>query len=153
MALTRSSRKGFTLTEVVISLLILMIVWLSAVGSVIVSKYAASRAKHKVQAIYLAQSALEQMRRQSFQSPDFENYAATITGPVIIDTMGDFFNPPNIFMGNQAVKVTPVPDIIPGGPYRKRVQVTVSWTERSLGGSIPMTEYCTTDIANEPQLN
>ena len=137
--------KGFTLTEVVVSLFILTIVWVSAVGTVIVSKYAASRARHKTQAIYIAQSTLEQMRRQPFQS--LGSSAVSFNGSVIIDTMGNFNNPTNPFMGNQMVTVSPI------DAYRQRVQVTVSWTERLFGGSEPLTEYCTTDIANEPQLN
>lgn len=139
--------KGFTLTEAVISLFILTMVWVSAVGVVIVGRYAASHAKHKVQAIYIAQRALEEMRRQPFQSPNFENYAASLTGQVNIDTMGSFSNPASPFTGNQIVTVTGL------DTYRKRVKVEINWNERLLGGSIVMKEYCTTDIANEPQLN
>ena len=140
--------KGFTLTEVVVSLFIFTIVWISVVGVVIVSKNAASYAIHKSQAIYIAQRALEQMRRQSFQSPNFENYAASITGPVIIDTMGNFSSPANPFMGHQVVTVSDYASDI----YRKKVQVEVNWNELVFG-TVVMREYCTTDIANEPQLN
>ncbi|MDP2929863.1 MAG: prepilin-type N-terminal cleavage/methylation domain-containing protein [Candidatus Omnitrophota bacterium] len=140
--------KGFTLMEVVVSLFIFMIVWMSAVGVVVVGKNAASYAKHKSQAIYIAQRAIEQMRRQPFQSPNFENFAASITGPVIIDTKGNFGNPANPFMGNQIVTVSNYA----GDIYRKRVQVEVNWNELVFG-TVVMREYCTTDIANEPQLN
>ena len=143
----RHIKKGFTLTEVVVSLFILTIVWVSAVGLVIVSKYAVSHAKHKSQAIYVAQRTLEQTRRQPFQSPDFENYAASLTGQVNIDTMGKFSSPVNPFTGNQIVTVTKL------DTYRKRVRVEVNWKEHIFGGSVVMREYCTTDIANEPQLN
>jgi Tfp pilus assembly protein PilV len=138
--------KGFTLMEVVVSLFIFMIVWMSVVGVVVVGKNAASYAKHKSQAIYIAQRAIEQTRRQPFSN--LATYAASITGPVIIDTRGNFSGPTNPFMGNQIVTVSNYASDI----YRKRVRVEVNWNELVFG-TVVMREYCTTDIANEAQLN
>ena len=120
------NHKGFTLTEVVISLFILTIVWVSAVGVAVVGKYAASRAKHRVQDIYVAQNTLEQMRREPFSN--LESYAAPapagLTGLVTIDTKGIFNNPTNPLAKSVLCVMVhsevPSPGTITGSPWRSR---------------------------------
>jgi len=136
--------KGFTLAEVMISIGILTIVWISAAGIVIISNYAASRAKHKIQAIYTAQRILEEERRQPFSS-----IVSLSSAPVSIDTKGTFSTTTDDFMGNRTVTVTDLDTY----SYRKRVLVDVNWNEHTNGVNITMHEYCSTDIANESQLN
>ena len=134
--------KGFTLVEVLISVGILALVWVSAVGIMVVGNYAASHAKHKAQAIYIAQRILEEERRQPFSS-----IVSLTSAPVSIDTKGTFSTTTDDFTGNRVVTVTSL------DTYRKRVLVEVNWSERTNGVNITKREYCSTDIANETQLN
>ena len=136
------SSKGFTLVEVLTSILLLLIVWTVSLNSMLNYKHIDSFAKHKIEATYVAQRILEEERRLAFANIVSRNY-----GAVSVDTRGTFNSAADDFLGTAKVTVTDL-DV-----YRKRVQVEVSWSELSPIGTVIKREYCTTDIANEPELN
>ena len=133
--------KGFTLTEAVISVAIIALVWIAVFNLFIVGEIAASIAKHKTQAIYVAQATIEKLRKLPF---------ASITGStstVSIDSRGtpDIYS--DDFTGTQTVTV------YNDSVYYKRVAVDISWNELVAGKNKTMHEYCGTYIANDPQAN
>lgn len=135
------SRHGFTLTEAVFSICLLLLIFLAAIDTMIIAKYSASYAKHKTQAIYMAQRTIENMRKQPFGSLAGSN--TTIS----LDTRGT----PNIttddLTGTQVVTVSS--DL----GYYKRVIIDIRWNETLFGRSKLMHEYCGTYISSETQVN
>ena len=139
------SRDSFTLTEVAVSLAILLIIWLAAGSAFIVGKYSASYARHKVQAIYAAQLAIENIRKNVlFANMQNSNVA------IRIDTRGTPDNIADDFNGRQIINVS---DAAGSGGYYKQVLVDIQWNELFFGRNKIMHEYCGTYIANEPQVN
>jgi type II secretory pathway pseudopilin PulG len=135
------SRKGFTLTEAVFSICLLLLIFLAAIDTMIIAKYSASYAKHKIQAMYMAQRTIEALRKQPF---------ASLTGSTIttsIDTRGTPNNSVDDFTGTQVITVSS--DL----GYHKRVIVEIRWNEIVFGRSKTMHEYCGTFISNEFQVN
>ena len=136
-----SNRNSFTLTEVVVSTLLLVIVWLSAVDAFIVGKYSGSYARHKIQAMYAAQLAIENLRKIPYDNIQNSN---TI---IDIDTKATPDNHADDFTGRQIINVSA--DL---GYYRS-VLVDTQWNEILFGKNRTMHEYCFTYIADEPQVN
>ena len=132
---------GFALTEVLVSILLLGVVLVAHLGALNMYKYMAAFAKHKAQAIYVAQRTLEEQRRQPFAG-----LASAALGAVSIDTRGTFNSAADDLMGNAILTVTNI------DANRKRLQVEVNWRERSPVGLLTLREYCTTDIANDATL-
>ena len=126
------------------AVLLLTTVIVSFLAALITHKYMASRMRHKVQAIYVAERIIEEQRRKPFANLVSLNY-----GAVTIDTMGTFNTTADDYPGSALVTVTNL------DAYRRRVKVEVDWTEHSpIGGAkLNMKEFCSTDIADEPQLN
>ena len=131
------------MVEVVISLLLLTIAWIAAIDALIVSKYAAPCSRNRFQAIYLAQKTLEEQRRIPFSN--IQNYA--IQNYSTSNTFGLFTPDNNCPPMALTITVARIDD------YTERVQVRLAWTEHFYGYSVAAAEYCTTDIANESQLN
>ena len=136
------SSSGFTLVEVLTSILLLLIVWTVSLNSMVNYKHIDSFAKHKIEAAYVAQRILEEQRRQPFANLVTRNY-----GPVSIDTRGTFNSSADDLIGVAKITVTIL------DAYRKRVQIEVSWPELSAIGTVTKKEYYATDIANELELN
>ncbi len=138
-----SSGKGFTLTEILASFSIMLTVWVCVFGVSVANRKIISYSKHKIQAIYLAQQKIEQLRVSPFPP-------ASITAPgevIILDDMGTTSTADDL-MGHRLVTVTVL------DAYCRRVQIEVNWSELSMGGvGIARREYCTTTIANEPTMN
>ena len=142
MKYLRSTKNGFSLTEVVMGTMLLAVVWVAAMGTLVISRSAVTYARHKVQAIYVAQRILEEQRRLPFPT-----IVSQPSSPVSIDTKGTFDTNADDMLGNRIITVTNL------DTYRKRVSVEINWNERTPGTNLIMREYCTDDIANEPQLN
>lgn len=135
-----TSRKSFTLTEVVVGLLTLVIIWLGAIDAFIVGKYSASYSRHKIQAMYAAQRKIEDLRKVTYPP-------SGSTTAIRIDTKGTPDNAADDFTGTQIVTVGP--DL----GYYRQVIVEIRWNEIFFGRVKQMREYCATYIANEPQVN
>ncbi len=134
--------RGLTLVEIVISLGLIVILVTSTASTVISSQFLASYAKHRVQAMYVAQTILEQKRRLPFASIlSVGSTSVTLDNKGTSDSTDDF-------MGSYIFTVSNSPSV-----YLKPVQVTVSWQEQITSGKVTMTETINTTIANESQLN
>ena len=143
MTLSRSSHKGFTLTEVVIAFLVLTLVWLCVLGVAVANRKITSYTKHKLAAIYLAQQKIEELRKVGYPPT-----AVPSPGELVyLDDMATASSADDI-IGHRIVTVQALDS------YRTRVQVEVNWSESSMGsGSNTRKEYCATVISNEPSVN
>ncbi len=141
MSSKRSYRSGLTLTEVVLSVALLTLVWLATVEVMVMSKIGSSLARHKVQSIHVMQRAIEDLRRKPFAS------IISATSTVSIDSRGTPDNYTDDFTGTQVVTVTSP------SQYYKKVVVELRWNELLFGKTKTFREYLGTYIANDPQAN
>ena len=143
--LARLVRKSgaFTLTEVVVAIFLLTIVWLAAVNIIIISRASGALERHKVQAGYILQQTIENLRKQPYST--LTSYSSTVT----IDTKGTPDTSAGDITGLQNVTVSPTTD-----PYYRKVLVKITWSETFFGKlKSNITEYCGTFIANDSQVN
>lgn len=138
-------RSAFTLTETVLSVLLLVVIWIAAVDTLIVAKYSASYAKHKIQAIYTAQREIERLRKFNYST--MQTQSGTFND-VRLDTKGTPNNPADDMMATRTITVGS-----DSGNYYRAVNVEIRWNESIFGRTKQMREYCATFIANEPQVN
>lgn len=138
-----SSKKGFTLIEVILSTIISVIIFVGPIDIFARTSYNISYARHKLQSAYLAQDIIEKRRRYRFADL---TTGTTSSQNITIDTKGTGTTADDL-IGNYTVTISTV------GTYRKRVQVKISWVERTFAGTINANEYYTTDIADEPEIN
>ena len=137
----KKSEEAFTLTEVVVAIFLLTVVWLSAVNVLVISRSSGSLANHKTQAIYYIQRTLEDLRKKTFST------ISSGTTTISVDTRGTPDNTEDDLIGTQVITVT-TPDT-----YYKKVLVEVTWAESFFGKSKICREYGGTYIANDPQAN
>ena len=133
--------RGFTLTEVLVAVFLMAIVWLAAVNIIVVSRASGALARHKVQAMYVIQQTIENLRKYPF---------STISGgttSVSIDTKGTPDSSADDLMGTRIVTVT-TPNT-----YYKKVLIELDWKESLFGKSKTFKEYGGTYIANDAQAN
>ena len=124
------TKNGFTFTEVLVSSILIVIIWLGAIG-ILAGIGFHTETKHRIQAIYLGKQWIEWARRQPFVT--FNGLARS---PVTID-------PTDNVMGNLTINVPAKnADIM-------TVQVAIEWIEPSFGGGSNKIEYYTTDITND----
>ena len=114
------NRKGFTLIEAMVSVLILGIALVVLLGSFIMGRMNAAAAKHHIEAMNHAQAAMEQCLNSG---------ATTYTLPD-----GDI----KILSGTCTVSSASYTTGI------NRIVATVSWNERSIGGSRQVSEQLVT---------
>ena len=146
----RLNDKGFTLAEILISFAFLTVVLLSFLFALNMYRFTASYSRHKVQAVYWAQSILEEKRRSAFPL-----LVSSAFGAIALDPNATFANAADDYVGTATVTVQNI------DAFRKKVQVRVDWRERSPFGmkmsnaivALNKSEFLTTDIANEPELN
>ena len=147
--IARKYKEAFTLTEVVISVFLLALVWLAAVNVIVISRASGSMARHKIQAAYVIQQKIEDLRKQVF------NNIAGSTATVSIDTKGTPDNTADDLTATQIVTVSPKPPLVGTAPiaYYTQVLVKLDWKESFFGKSKTVIEYAGTYIANDPQAN
>ena len=136
-------KKGFTLVEAMVGIGLIAIVWIGAINIIVVARAAESRARHRTQAMYVAQQAIEDLRKQLFSN------IVNSTSTVIIDDRGTTGIYSDDLMGTQVVTVTSP------STYYKKVLVEIRWNEVMSGKnkSVTMHEYYGTNIANDQQVN
>jgi len=107
----------------------------------VASKILGSVAKHKIQAIYVAERAMEELHRKPFAQ------ITSSTSNVSIDTRGTPDNYTDDLMGTQEVTVT--------SPFThyKKVVVTVKWNDRLPLSTKEMSERLASFITSDPQTN
>jgi prepilin-type N-terminal cleavage/methylation domain-containing protein len=164
MKKSSKTTSGFTLTEVLVSVGI-MVVFLPFAASMLVnSQLLASYSKHKIQAAYAAQQIIETQRQNPFLVIAAGNSVTVQPNPasVILDTKGNYVNAtcsnPNIFCGTATITVTPAVYTSTSGAKVTSTAidhfvVTISWNEQILKLKVPMTETYAQDIVNDPMLN
>ena len=134
-----SRKSGFTLAEVVISCVLLLIAFLSFGAVMYTQGHFISYSRHKLQAIYLTRAVMDLERLTPFSG--IVNQAFMPNG-----YSGYDLNNANIVV----TVLAPYNDA--AMTYRKTVRVGVTWNEHfALGAN--RTEFLTTDITNDPQLN
>ena len=134
---------GFTLVEAMLSVVILLVIWLAAINAFILGQYSSSYAKHKMQAIYIAQQQIEMLRKS--------NYAAMASQS---GTFNDVYLDTRVKATRVISMDTPtlVHGITADSSYRN-VRVEIRWTEPLLGISKTVHEYCAGIISSESQVN
>jgi len=154
-----NNKSGFTLVEVLVTV-ILLVVFLPIVGRVFVnSKFLASYAKHKTQAAYAAEQIFETQR----QLP-FAQIVSQAAQSVFLDTMGNYTNTNcstnlNLFCGTATITVTQEAYTstagVTGNPSAAvdHVAVKITWNEQKFQQLVSMTETYAEDIINDPMLN
>ena len=142
MIFSRSHRKGFTFTEVLVSFFALTTVWLCVLGAAVANRKITSYSKHKISAIYLAQQKIEELRKVGCPPADVPSPGES----VYLDDMATVGASDDL-IGHRIVSTSRLDG------YRTLVQVEVNWNEPSLGTSMTRREYCATVISNEPSVN
>ena len=144
----KRSRKGFSLTEIVVGMFLLAIVWLSAVNVIVMCRASGAFARHKAQAIYVMQQTIENLRQGLFSS--INNSTTTVS----IDSMGTPDNTADDLKGTQYVTVTAHNSVLaPAVQSYKEVKVEVDWKDSFFGRQKVIKEYLWTCIANDAQVN
>ena len=138
---SRSKESGFTLVEVMVASFLTLLILGGLLMSFVVGRSSASIAKHKAQAMYLIQQRMEQFRSMEFDklvatgdnmreqvenSIELDNYPGA-GEPLLCSRRTVVNNNPQF---NDAVEIT----------------VVVSWTQRTMGGSIDSVEKASTTL-------
>lgn len=139
------SDKGLSLVEMLISMSLFVLVWVSLVGSILVGKEAETRSRHKIQATYAAQRVMESLRKQSFAS-----IVSQTGGSVTVDTKGTDTAADDL-IGTQTINVINYPAT---NPIYKKVGVTIRWREGGPVGPYQMADQVLwTYISSDAQVN
>ena len=136
---------GFTLIEIIVSMILVPILWLAIGAPLSVNTMLISQAKHKAQAVFVAGQNLDIMRANGYAGL----VAAAGTGKnVTIDTRGTTDTGDDLLGTMDIVLGSPVNEN--GGHYRQ-VTVTIKWNENSNGTLISQkTESLATIISDDP---
>jgi len=160
-----STKSGFTLVEVLVSVGIMLIFLPFAASMLTNSQLLASCSKHKIQAAFAARQIIETERQLGYTSgSSYNNFgliqASQGTYPITLDLKGDYnnTNPSSHFMGTASVTVTAETYTNSSGAILvnsnvDHIVVKITWSEQFLNLQIPMTAYYAEDIAFDPMLN
>ena len=132
---------GMTLAEAVVSIALLAFVWIATFNMVVSGKAAESRSRHKIQAVYAIQQAIETLRRTTYSS-----IASSGPTTISLDTKGTDSTADDFTASRQITVTSP-------STYYKKVVVAVTWKETLWGKTRNVTEYGGTFISNDPQAN
>ena len=127
-------RHGFTLLEIIVSVILIPLIWLGISSFLSANKSLTDRAKHMVQAILLAQQEIEQYRSSSPRPTSATSRNVTLdTGGTVPGT----------------ITVTPT---ILSSTFNTLTQITatVDWNEPNTGS--PQSESLTTIVSDDPAL-
>ncbi|MFA5143862.1 MAG: hypothetical protein WC522_06845 [Candidatus Omnitrophota bacterium] len=153
-----TSKRGFTITEVVISICLLAVVWLAAVNIMVISAASGSLAKHKVQAQYLIQKAIEDIRKKSFSSISSYNITLKPEGAGVAPGRSEAWSldehgTPLYFTDDPRLGARLIVTVTTPDTYYKKVLAQVTWRESFFGRSKTVGEYAATYIARDSQAN
>jgi len=121
---------GFTLTEIIISVLLVTLISAGVFGAFVGSQYFFNRSRHRLQAINFAREAIDRMRSQSDCEYNDPNMGVGTTNPE--SNLGAIIG--GDFTDLNAELTYDVDDPEPGAPEPdgyKEVTVTVTWEEES----------------------
>jgi len=130
--ITKNTKKGFGLIEVMVSALLFVLTWLILAGNIYIGKACEVRSRHYIQAIYYAQSYIEEVLRKV----PFDTIINMYTTPDCTSVTIGAENPAKQFNATRYVNVnsityTSAPE--PGGgstwPMYADVTITIEWYE------------------------
>jgi prepilin-type N-terminal cleavage/methylation domain-containing protein len=117
-------RNGFTLLEVIASVMLIPLLWFAIHISLSVNKMFTSQSKHRAQAVFIAQQYVDMMR-----AIGIINMAATPSQSVTIDKRG------TVGTGDDLVGTANIASAgLYGNGHYLQVQVAITWNERLIGG-------------------
>lgn len=135
---------GFTLIEIIVSITLIPVLWFAISVALSVNTMLIVQAKHRAQAVFVAQQNLDWMRTVAYTAlPSITTHQA-----VTIDNRGTTATGDDL-TGFRDITLGP-DQVITGGHYRQAT-VAVNWNERMLGGpDKTLTESLTTIISDDP---
>lgn len=136
------SQRGFSFAEALLCLALIPPVVGFSFQIFINQKALASYARHKSQAMFIAQQIIEEQRRLAFST-----IASKTSAVVTLDTKGSFGSTTDDFTGNRIITVTSI------DANKKLLKVEINWIQVMNAQRQTIREYYATIIANEPQLN
>ena len=140
-------KKGITMMESVVSILIIGIATGGILGAFIVGRYSAERAKHRIAAINAINAKLEDI-----MSFTFFTYISVVEtnfpAQAIILDQRDPGDADDDLTGNMTITITDMDAGLGINGYKK-VLVSVTWTERGWGGSRVLSESAITYVVQE----
>lgn len=140
----KNRKRGLTLVEAIVSVLILGITVGAMLGVFMIGRYSVTKGKDYIEAMNLARARMEWIKAQNYADLNRGTASVTAAYPYLastesvtidvgrdIDNDGIFDNDGDELIGTRITQVEPI-----GSPEEYlKVTVTVSWTERLLGGS------------------
>lgn len=120
-------RKGLTLVEMVVSVLILGLALGAMLGSFVIGRISATKAKHRIEAMNLLRAKMEEIKNTPYSNIVDE-------GPVTV-TIDE----------EEGLRGTRVVDVDDDG--YKEVEVVISWQDLSLGGTSQVSERLVTIVS------
>lgn len=134
-------RVGFTLVEMIVSITLIPLIWIGVYIALSANTMFISQAKHRAQAVFLAQQRLDLMR-----SDAYANLTTTVVPNITIDTRGTAGVGDDL-TGTMNVTVVAT---IPLNIHYRQVTATINWDEAALGGAPrALTESLTTIISDD----
>lgn len=158
-----STKGGFTLVEVLVSVGIMLIFLPFAASMLTNSQLLASYSKHKIEAAYAAQQIIETQRQNAFLVISAGKSVTIGPASVVLDTKGNYVNTncatnSNLFCGTTTITVTPTVYTNSVGTKTTSTMVdhysvAITWNEQIAKLKVPITETYAEDVANDPMLN
>jgi len=142
-------QKGFSIIEVIVSMVFIALVSGFISIAFITSRMFVSLAKHKTQAVFIAQASLNTLRTGTYALlPVAGTYPSLLPNDVTIDTRNTT-DPADDLHGTRDI----ILEGLPSDHYRK-VTVTISWNENLLGVTPgTLKESAATFITDDPAAN
>ena len=150
-------KKGITLIEMIISVLILGLALGAMLGSFVIGRVSATKAKHRIEAANLARQGMEWIKDQSYAglprgiAAITPSYPYQISNNSVIIDVGEDVDGDGILVeidgdeltGSRITQVKPI-----GTPEEYlEVTVTVAWADLSWGGTSNVSERLVTIIS------
>ena len=137
------NRRGFTLVEVMVATFITVIVLLSMLLTIVMGRYSAVLAKHKSQAVQLSQQQMEEMRALGYSALATMSLSSSTTTDTGVVLDGDIDSRPDLI----CTRTTTLTDDSPSSGLLE-VTVQVSWQEKSMGGTVNLSEEVSSLVAD-----
>jgi len=132
---------GFTLIEITMSVILIPLLWFAMYISLAVNTMLISQAKHRAQAVFIAQQNLDRMRIITYADLfPVAAQAVTIDNRGTVDIGDDLAGTMDIILG----------ELFAGGHFRQ-ITVRISWNENTVGGLVrTLTESLATIVSDDP---
>lgn len=123
---------GFTLIEIIVSIILIPLLWFAVSISLSVNKMLVNQAKHRAQAIFAAQETMDLARSWGYSYlQDGGSRYVTIDPHATYDAADDLIG--IAYINVVPAPFSPGPPPPPTGQYRQ-VTIRVAWNENTVGG-------------------